>query len=373
MRTSLAALWGAVVSFAALADAQSTPPNAQPEIVSPVAQETEPSRLRFAWVRGEGAERCPNAETIARAVSIRLGREPFAPSAPQSVEASVHRANNRWSVSIFLRDVDGTLLGTRSLASDAVDCAGVVPPVSLAIALAIDPEAALRPLPEPTTNNANNNTGNTGNAGNANNNAGNANNTTRPTPPAVRPPVRPPVVPPTPSAFAALEGSMGLGPWLSAGLLPGWTPGALLYARMRVAGRFGVGASMRWLPERSVDDSSATVSFGLAASTLFAELSLLSHPRATLSVATGPMLGAVHAVVFAATPADPGERFFFGWTAMTRASVSLVGPLSLDAGLEAFAPVTRYLYRDGGRPNAVVFEQSWVGGGAWLAIAARFR
>lgn len=130
-RLCIVALCGAASLFAVQASAQTAP--------------IAPPMMRLEWVRGAGAERCPSTPVIARAVEARIGRPLFAMDAPQSVEVSIQRAAQQWSVAIFLRDRDGALLGSRALSSEQPDCEAVASSVIFSIALAIDPEAALRP------------------------------------------------------------------------------------------------------------------------------------------------------------------------------------------------------------------------------------
>ncbi len=373
-RTSLAALWGAVITVSVAAGAQNQPvavPSGAPavsaapgvsstvsaaSVASPsgarpaVAPHAEPVRMRLAWVRGEGAERCPDAAAIERAVATRLDRAPFAAEASQSIESLVRRDGPRWSAQIYLRDHDGALLGERALGSDAVECAALLAPVSLAIALAIDPEAALRPLADPAA------------------------------PPAA-PPVAPPARPPTRPRPARLrtsvtpgtEVALWLGAWGTAGILPGLTPGVSFGASARIAGRLGAFAATGWLPERPLDPQANPTRFGLSSVMFGPELALWSHPRARVVAVTGLGVGAVHAVVFSPAPAEPGARGFASWLIGARGSADLWGPLGVALGLEAWVPITRYLYRDPERTRDPVFEQSVVGGSVWLALSARFR
>jgi hypothetical protein len=369
-RTSLAALWGAVSLTSAQAGAQiqaaaviPTPPTVGAATVTPVASAppapAEPIRMRFAWARGEGAERCPDASVIDRAVATRLDRAPFSADAAQSVEAFVHRDGPRWVARIFLRDRDGALLGERTLHSDDPACEALIAPVSLALALAIDPEATLRPLPDPAVVSARD---------------------ARPAVPVVPvvpvrpiPPARPRPARPSPPVPSRPELALSLGAWTTAGLLPGWTPGLSLDASARGTGRFGAFVSARWLPERPLDPQANPTRFGLSALAFGPEVSLWSNPRARVSAVTGPAFGAVHAVVFSLAPAEPGERVFASWLAGARASVDLWGPFGAALGVEAWVPLTRYVYRDPTRSSEPVFEQSFVGASGWLAFGARFR
>lgn len=50
-------------------------------------------RFRLAWVRDEGAGRCPDGPAIAREVTRRLGRDPFVAADAPSIEASAGSAS----------------------------------------------------------------------------------------------------------------------------------------------------------------------------------------------------------------------------------------------------------------------------------------
>jgi hypothetical protein len=82
-----------------------------------------------------------------------LGRHALvsAAQADLSIEARVEHEGDRarWYAVIALRDAKGTVLGTRELASESVDCGPLRDSVALAMALMIDPDATLHPLPPP--------------------------------------------------------------------------------------------------------------------------------------------------------------------------------------------------------------------------------
>ncbi|MGA7120005.1 MAG: hypothetical protein WBY94_07910, partial [Polyangiaceae bacterium] len=101
--------------------------------------------MRLVWVLGERTQGCADRATIARRVVARLGREVFSESAPRSVEGVVQHEGDRWDAHLYVRDGDGSLFGSRYLSSTAPDCSALDAAVTLAIALAIDPDAVARP------------------------------------------------------------------------------------------------------------------------------------------------------------------------------------------------------------------------------------
>jgi hypothetical protein len=88
---------------------------------------------------------------MAREVEGWLGRHVLvSPSqADLSIEGRAEHSieSGRWRAVVELRDVHGFVLGMRELTSDASDCASLRDSAALAIALMIDPDAALHPAP----------------------------------------------------------------------------------------------------------------------------------------------------------------------------------------------------------------------------------
>lgn len=104
----------------------------------------------LSWLRLEGADVCVPTQELARAVEVRLGRKVFVPpsEADLSIEAHVRLSGARYRAVVTVRDGKGTQLGRREL--DDSRCENLTDPLSLVIALMIDPDAAMRkPLPTP--------------------------------------------------------------------------------------------------------------------------------------------------------------------------------------------------------------------------------
>jgi hypothetical protein len=108
----------------------------------------------LSWVRLPGAEGCVATQLLARAVEQRLGRTVFvsAAQADVSVEGRIEpgRAKKGFQAIITLRDAKGGVLGTRELARAEPSCDAMTEPLALVIAVMIDPDAALGPKPAPT-------------------------------------------------------------------------------------------------------------------------------------------------------------------------------------------------------------------------------
>jgi hypothetical protein len=108
---------------------------------TPCSAWAEELTFRLSWVRGAGAEDCPNAEQLTSAVERRLGRDAFSEPALRHIEGSVARAERSWRVQLRVVGTDNTVFGSRELEADGQDCSSIADAVSLAIALSIDPDA----------------------------------------------------------------------------------------------------------------------------------------------------------------------------------------------------------------------------------------
>lgn len=317
--------------------------------VVPARAETGPEPVRFAWVRGDGADRCASQQQIAEQVTARLGKSPFAADASRSIEAIVTGSARRLKARIFVRGKDGALLGSRELTSEAADCASLEAASVLAIALAIDPEAAMRPPAPPPR--------------------------PPPPPPVVRLPATPPPLPalplppaepmaaPLPAALAppviereglgnsgiALRGGAGFG------LLPGPAPAVSLAAHVGVARPVQITAEAMWLPETRTSD--ARFGFGLAALSLGACFVPVRAPAVDLAACAAVWGGAIHAVVYDLQPAAPGD---YGWAAASatpRLRVRLGGRLHAEVGAHLIVPINRRSFAVRGWADPV-FQQA---------------
>ena len=115
------------------------------------AQSVEP-RPSLSWVRMPGAESCPSAQELARAVEQAMTHAPFAAAgeADRVLEARVApAAGGGFDAVVRLADASGAILGERSLSSASSSCAEMLPELAFVIGMLIDPEAALAPVEEP--------------------------------------------------------------------------------------------------------------------------------------------------------------------------------------------------------------------------------
>lgn len=118
--------------------------------LSSAGRADELQTARLALVRGAGAETCPAQDEIARLVRARAGERLLDPAAPRALEVLLGRDRDQWTAQIFVRDAAHRTLGARSLAIAGETCEPLTDAVVLAVALAIDPDAAvLAPSREP--------------------------------------------------------------------------------------------------------------------------------------------------------------------------------------------------------------------------------
>jgi hypothetical protein len=327
------------------------------------AETSSGERVRFVWVRGERTESCEDRAAMARRVSARLGREVFSESAGRSIEGFVQREGEHWEAHLYVRDSEGTLAGSRLLASEGPDCSALNAAVTLAIALAIDPDTALRPAPpsppaqvlappsapeeRPT-------------------------NPRAPEPfPPMTPTVSPGLPPREPARFqqtTALRSSeTGLimpRALVAFGLLPAASVGVALAADVPVVRAVRATAGLFYLPE--VRTQARDFGFGLTAGWLGACVEpwhgpWRGEPLVALSFCGGFLVGAIHSVVYALVPTEPGDRMWSGASLSAQARIRLIGPLVAELGAELVAPLIRHQFIVQGQQGSVFQEQSVAG------------
>jgi hypothetical protein len=94
---------------------------------------------RLTYVRGSGAEACPDETAVRQAVAARLGYDPFFPSAEKTIVARIVRTKDELRATVELVDEHGLMRGVRELRASAGQCGELVATMALAISIAIDP------------------------------------------------------------------------------------------------------------------------------------------------------------------------------------------------------------------------------------------
>jgi hypothetical protein len=316
--------------------------------------------IRLSVVRTDAANSCPDARVIAERVRERLGRDPFAESAPSNAEVTLDRSDTGPSRSfvarVRIRDSAGVLEGERDLESDQ-SCDTLASAVALALALFVDPQAALRPSPAPAA-------------------ASPA--------PASAAPASPPVAPasapsaPLPGPQTLLEerqpppphdessadepsrgGSASLGAFGAPGLLPGLAWGARITADVAWGTRLHVLATGFLAPEQPTSDQ--RFAFGLSALGLGGCVDALMRRWLQLGLCPDIAIGEIHAIVYALSTLQalpPGGRPWATVEAQVRGRLPLYGPLFAELSVGVFVPLVRYGFSIVGQ--SPIFQQGAV-------------
>ena len=301
---------------------------ASPSTVSAAPEEP----FRLAWVRGGGAEACLSDRTLSSRVAERLGRDPFAGDARRTIEGYVTRDGRRWAAHLIVRDATGAVSGARDFASEGDDCEAIDAAVTLAIALAIDPEAALRPPPA------------------------------TPPPPAPESPPAPRVAecpalvcPPPPRHLPTALTGRGA---LSTALLPKTSLGLSMLADVEVARRLHATAGVLYLPETKT--AAEGFAFGLTAASLGGCGDAWTKGSWAAALCGNAYVGAIHSVVYSLQPTQPGDRLWLGLGAGARLAGNVVSALRVEVAAEATAPLVRHRFFVEGAPGTA-FQQAPVG------------
>ncbi len=307
---------------------------------------------RLAWVRGDGAESCPDGEALARDVTERLGRNPFEQGAPQVIEGTVVRDGLRWSARLYVRDADGGLVGVREFASDAPTCATIGRSVALAIALTIDPDARLNTPAQPP--------------------AAPAPTPTPPPTPVSGPPVAPRPTRPRPgdrlsrsrtmSVVARAVGSVGLFPAVALGVGLGLE--GTVVRRLRWHG------GVVWYPEVRTSTRNSTLGIGMVSAAVGACADAVDTALVLVGGCVTAHLGSLHTVAYDFAALDPAERPWGALSFGTRVALN-VGPFRFDVRLDLLVPFSRYRFSVRGSSDPV-FEQSAVAGVLQFGAGASF-
>ena len=173
---------------------------------------------RLVYARGPGAESCPDQDAVRRAVSTRLGYDPFFPSSDKTIIARILRDPERLRGQVELVDEAGTQVGLREFTAKPAECEDLVRAMALAISIAIDPKSAETygqgPPDEPAP-------------------------TSEPEAPEPALPAAPPIPPPKPAiqarppAESPVVASLGLGALSVFGVLPKTTFGLTAFGALR--------------------------------------------------------------------------------------------------------------------------------------------
>ncbi|HVT10238.1 MAG TPA: hypothetical protein VHO67_22415 [Polyangia bacterium] len=101
------------------------------------------SAVHLVYMRGAGAERCPSQAELQQGVIARLGRDPFWGGGARPVWLTISRSGAELVATIAVQAEDGGPAQVRAVTSRRHECAELAAAVELALAIAIDPDAAL--------------------------------------------------------------------------------------------------------------------------------------------------------------------------------------------------------------------------------------
>jgi hypothetical protein len=286
--------------------------------------------FRLSWVRGEGAEECPNAEQLTSAVEARLGRDAFSEPASRHIEGSVARSAGAWRVQLRVMGPDNAVLGSRELEATGPDCSSIAGATSLAIALTIDPHALdarhekatgaapEQPLPAPP-----------------------ATPSQETEPHEAEPSISaaPRAVPKGSNPSASLTGEVVPRGLFAVGILPEAGLGAELGTELRLGRALGLALSMAYLSEARTTGGKFGLS--IAAGSLGLCFWALDRPRALLKVCGELMAGAIQVVVYEPIPTHPGEHLWLAPRLGPRFAYRLGERVSLELSALAVVPLVR--------------------------------
>ncbi len=362
----------------------SAAPPAPPAPPLSVAAGGSPRSASLSWVRLDGASACANAPVIAEGIGNVLRRDALVPPsrAVMAIEARVERipGRKRFRVTIDISSGDGVVKGTRRLESPDEDCRKLDEPAALAIALMIDPEAALRPAPPPP--------------GPQLTIALRRDILVVPVPVLVQVPGPPPPLPPRRDDRESPELTLSIGPSLAFGLLPGPAAG------LRFGVELGPPASLEFGDRVAIGPSSIRLGFGAysgalavggadggdgggggsASLSMVALLPNLTLCPTTLWIGARAALGACLAIDAGAlswtgngfdTSVAEGVRPFVDVGPVAHARLMLAGPLALEIRGAAVAPLVRdrFVYGRAAGTSALAYEPGAIGAMLDVALA----
>lgn len=93
---------------------------------------------KLVYVRDAGASTCPDESELRKAVTVRIGYDPFFPVAQKTVLAQIHRVSKGYGGTVQIVGDDGKVRGARELTTTGDDCGELVTALALAVSIALD-------------------------------------------------------------------------------------------------------------------------------------------------------------------------------------------------------------------------------------------
>jgi hypothetical protein len=317
------------------------------------ARADAPPVFELSVVRLEGAGSCPDRAAFQRGVAAILGRVPFAEPAQRTLETVLSRRGDVWRTEIKLRDPAGIEIGRRSIEATGLDCDPLTEATTFALALTIDPDAALgapRTGPPPEQSPAE----------------------LPPVPRAPCPERACPAAAPCPRAVcppppARPQLAVSARTTLALGLIPGPAPGVAVVGgggSQTLRGELG----LLFLPETAADDP--RFGFGLTTAAAGACGLLPPQGRFELGLCGEIQLGAIHAVVHELAPVDPGDQLWFAAALGPRLALDIASPFELELGITAVAPLLDRTFHAAGIEQPI-FRPARLGAVGFVGVGIR--
>ena len=291
----------------------------------------------LSFVRGAGAEGCPSRQELEREVSTRLGHSPFESASSRSIEILTERTPEGFRSVVSVLDQDGKLLGRRVLVGEEPSCAPIFSATALAVALLIDPEAALS------------------RDSRANEAVGRFDTDEAPAPRAVEPPAlppppspppapSPPIVappPPVPAARDDLTVVVGVDAVAAVGLVPETSPGVGIGFHARPARPWGFSLDALYVSKGAAESQGRAVD--VSVTTFGAALTLSAVETASVGILAdaGLSAGVLHASVRQGQALGIGDHPFLAVELGLRAEVKVADGLVLAARMGGIVPLVR--------------------------------
>jgi hypothetical protein len=344
---------GASLGFASVASAQKGPSDAT-------------GTYALSFVRGAGAESCPSRQELEREVSARLGHSPFDSVAPRSIEILTERTAEGHRSVVSVIDRDGKLIGRRVLQDDEPSCAAIFSATALAVALLIDPEAALSrdaraneavasfEVDEPTR-------------------------PPEPPPPSLHaaspPPTTAPaeviVKPPAPPLRVVRAAVVGTDVAVAVGFVPGVSPAVGIFGAGTLSSPWGLSLSALYVSSTSVSEGDKTLEVSFTTFGAAVTLAVVSTTSFRLVPDAGFMVGALHVAVLEGQPADAGDHPYYGLGFGLRAEAAVIKGLFITVRAGGAVPFIRRELSERDAPTPI-WRQPPVAGLASLGLGWAF-
>lgn len=284
--------------------------------VEATAQTTEAQTipLDLEWLRGHGAESCPDAKMVAAEIEDSIGHKVFSPGAKHTIEVLITRTDNLWTARIEERDSSGVIKANPLITHRADDCAVIQKVAEFNVVMLLEHA-----------------------------------------PPPPPPPPPPPAPPPIP-----FKTTFVIRAALRYGLLPGAAPDIGFSGTIgRRWWEFSGGLS--WMPE------AATIDRNTAYGLMMLSAGGCGHPfqrsRIQFSGCGHVWFGAIHNTVLNLDgyyPAGVGEQPWLGIAVGPRLRIFPFRSLVFEIGGDLSVLAVRRQFFDDGREH-LFHEQSWFG------------